>query len=249
MSGRTARAHRHSCSTLWPPVDFRRCPPADAEPRIAEPRATVRATRAATGYGPREASRPCHARRGQFPYAASILLLTLPLWPNRAREGAPAPTDNPLEKSRGLRGEEPRQTTAGPRRRPRGVSRPEIRRAHSLGLYAKLGIERPGLPQDDSRREAAYLDSYAIQPTRFVAAEWMELLQRNGIRCFAFTTKHHDGFSLFDTQARVRSHVNWTAPGGPASRAATAPRSWKTFKRDIVRSLRAARQRGIKINR
>ncbi len=41
-------------------------------------------------------------------------------------------------------------------------------------------------------------------PSRFDANEWCDLFVRAGLKFFSFTTKHHDGFSLFDTQTRVR---------------------------------------------
>ena len=90
-----------------------------------------------------------------------------------------------------------------------------------------------------------------FNPARFDAGEWMDLFQRAGLRCFAFTSKHHEGFSLFDTQTRVRRRVDWLAPGGPqivdcdlAYSVAETP-----FGRDIVGELiTAARPRGIKVD-
>ncbi len=121
------------------------------------------------------------------------------------------------------------------------------------GLYSKLGIEASWdfLKMTPAEKQA-YLDSYReFNPVHFNAAEWMELFQRNGIKVFAFTTKHHDGFSLYDTKTRVRQCVNWTAPGGPRMEACDRAFSVMEgpFKRDIVRELcDAARQRDIKIN-
>lgn len=35
------------------------------------------------------------------------------------------------------------------------------------------------------------------------------------MKMFAITTKHHEGFSMFDTKTRVKSRANWVVPGGP----------------------------------
>ena len=71
------------------------------------------------------------------------------------------------------------------------------------------------------------------------------------MKVFAFTTKHHDGFSMFDTKTRVRQRANWTAPGGAKLEACdTAYSIMDTpFHRDVVRELcDAARRHGIKID-
>ncbi|MGD0501036.1 MAG: alpha-L-fucosidase, partial [Bryobacteraceae bacterium] len=56
-------------------------------------------------------------------------------------------------------------------------------------------------------------------PQGFNADEWMDLFAECGMKMFAFTTKHHEGFCMFNTHTRVRSRVNWTAPGGPKMEA------------------------------
>ena len=88
-------------------------------------------------------------------------------------------------------------------------------------------------------------------PTGFDAAEWMNLFQQSGMKMFAFTSKHHEGFSMFDTKTRVRQRANWTAPGGPAIESCGLAYSIMEtpFRRDIVKELcDAAHQRGIKID-
>jgi alpha-L-fucosidase len=68
---------------------------------------------------------------------------------------------------------------------------------------------------------------------------------------FAFTSKHHDGFSMFDTHTRVKRRVNWTAPGGPALEDCDLAYSVmeSPFKRDIVKELcDAAHRHGIRID-
>ena len=52
--------------------------------------------------------------------------------------------------------------------------------------------------------------------------------RESGMKMFAFTSKHHEGFSMFDTRTRVKSRANWTRPAGRGSRPATWPtRSWR----------------------
>jgi alpha-L-fucosidase len=105
------------------------------------------------------------------------------------------------------------------------------------------------LPFDEKQR---YQESYRTwNPAGFDAEQWMKLFGESGLRMFAFTTKHHDGFSMFDTRTRVRRRVNWAAAGGPrledcdvAYSIAETP-----FRRDVVGELCAAAQRhGIAID-
>ena len=68
---------------------------------------------------------------------------------------------------------------------------------------------------------------------------------------FAFTAKHHEGFSMFDTQTRVKRRVNWTAPGGPALEDCDLAYSIMEtpFHRDVVKELcDAAHKHGVKID-
>jgi alpha-L-fucosidase len=41
---------------------------------------------------------------------------------------------------------------------------------------------------------------------------WMQTSKQSGMKMFVFTTKHHEGFSMFDTSTRVKSRTNWVAP-------------------------------------
>ena len=73
------------------------------------------------------------------------------------------------------------------------------------------------LPFDEKQK---YEEAYKTwNPSGFDAEEWMRLFHDSGLRMFAFTSKHHDGFSMFDTKTRVTRCVNWAAAGGPQTRA------------------------------
>ncbi|MBM4149440.1 MAG: hypothetical protein FJ224_10405 [Lentisphaerae bacterium] len=121
------------------------------------------------------------------------------------------------------------------------------------GLYSMLGDEASWeLLKMPPEKKQDYINLYrTFNPTGFNADEWMDLFKRNGVRVFAFTAKHHDGFSMFDTKARVRQCVNWTAPGGPRLEACDRAFSIMEgpFQRDIVKELcEAARRHDLKIN-
>ena len=71
------------------------------------------------------------------------------------------------------------------------------------------------------------------------------------MKMFAFTTKHHEGFSMFDTKARVKKRVDWAAQGGPKIEDCDLAYSIMEtpFKRDVVKELcDAAHREGIKID-
>ena len=69
------------------------------------------------------------------------------------------------------------------------------------GLYAMLGdASWPFLKMSNEERQQ-YEESYKnINPMDFNADDWMQLFQTNGVKVVAFTTKHHNGFSMFDTR-------------------------------------------------
>jgi alpha-L-fucosidase len=88
-------------------------------------------------------------------------------------------------------------------------------------------------------------------PAGFDADEWMKFFQANGMRVVAFTTNHHEGFSMYDTKRRVSSRVNWVAPGGPRLESCDLAYSIMEtpYRRDIVREVcEAGRKYGMKID-
>jgi alpha-L-fucosidase len=79
----------------------------------------------------------------------------------------------------------------------------------------------------------------------------MKFFQKAGFRTFAITTKHHEGFSLWDTKTRVVRRPNYLAPGGPVIEECDVAYSVMEtpFKRDIIKELTdAARNYPIKVN-
>jgi alpha-L-fucosidase len=97
-----------------------------------------------------------------------------------------------------------------------------------------------------------YNDLYKTwNPAGFNADEWVGLFDESGMKMFAFTSKHHEGFSMFDTKTRVKQRANWTAAGGPRIEDCDLAYSIMEtpFRRDVVKELcDAAHKRNIKID-
>jgi alpha-L-fucosidase len=122
------------------------------------------------------------------------------------------------------------------------------------GLYSIWGFKKeswPFLMLDDPKREEYQRLSASWNPSGFDAEAWMRLFEGAGARFFTFTTKHHDGFSLFDTRTRVRRRVNWSGPDGRALEDCDLAYSIMEtpFHRDVVGELTAAAHaHGLKID-
>ena len=98
----------------------------------------------------------------------------------------------------------------------------------------------------------AYNNLYKTwNPAGFDADRWTDDFRESGLKMFAFTSKHHEGFSMFDTKTRVKSRANWTAPGGPRIESCDLAYSIMEtpFGSDIINELTdAAHKRDIKID-
>jgi len=122
------------------------------------------------------------------------------------------------------------------------------------GLYSLIRQEKESWPflKMDNTGKQAYMDLYKKwNPVGFDANEWMNLFQEAGMKMFAITTKHHEGFSLYDTKTRVKRRVNYLAPGGPVMEDCDVAFSVMEtpHRRDVIKELTdAARQRDIKID-
>jgi alpha-L-fucosidase len=122
------------------------------------------------------------------------------------------------------------------------------------GLYSLAGFAKESWPFLDLtyQQRAHYNQMYKTwNPIGFDADEWTSLFAQSGLRMFAFTTKHHEGFSMFDSRTRVRQRVRWDAVGGPALEDCDLAYSIMEtpFKRDVVKELcEAGRKRGLRIS-
>ncbi len=85
------------------------------------------------------------------------------------------------------------------------------------------GGERRGYGSKGNQIPAEIYDGLYRQfnPTNFNARQWVEIAQAAGMRYLVFTSRHHDGFSMFDTRA---SDYRITHPDSP-------------FGRDVVKEL------------
>jgi alpha-L-fucosidase len=75
------------------------------------------------------------------------------------------------------------------------------------GLYCMIGSDASWALAGANRE---FWDIYNVlyqffNPTDFNPDEWMDLFRRGGIRFFTFTTKHHDGFSMWPAKTMQKS--------------------------------------------
>ena len=112
-------------------------------------------------------------------------------------------------------------------------------------IYGRPNESWPFLTLPLETRQA-YNQAYrSWNPQEFDADGWMNLCEEAGMKMFAFTSKHHEGFSMFDTKTRVRNRANWTAPGSPRIEDCDLAYSIMEtpFRRDVVRELTDAAHR------
>lgn len=100
------------------------------------------------------------------------------------------------------------------------------------GIYSLLGdgewvMHQKKIPYDKYR-----LLANAFYPHNFNAKEWVQIAKAAGMKYITFTSRHHDGFSMFDTKASAYNIVEATP-----------------YKKDPIKELAAAcRQEGLKLN-
>ena len=93
------------------------------------------------------------------------------------------------------------------------------------GLYSVAGFTKESWPfLDLSYAERAHYNQIykTWKPTGFDADAWTSLFVESGLRMFAFTTKHHEGFSMFDTRTRYNNGFAGMLPGDRHWRIATS---------------------------
>ena len=75
-----------------------------------------------------------------------------------------------------------------------------------FGLFVHWGIYSVGgLHEQELQRYRVPWDCYleyqkCFNPKEFRPSEWLDLAEKNGMRYLVFTTKHHDGFCMWDTK-------------------------------------------------
>lgn len=99
------------------------------------------------------------------------------------------------------------------------------------GIYSMLGngewvLEQKGLNEKEYQKLAS-----GFYPARYDAEEWVRIAREAGMKYICITSRHHDGFSMFDTRQSDYNIVKATP-----------------FKRDVIRELaEACRKEGIKL--
>lgn len=123
-----------------------------------------------------------------------------------------------------------------------------------FGLYSMDGQPGESWPflKMTNKEKYRYTQLYKqFNPTEFNAEEWMTLFEEAGAKVFAMTTKHHEGFSLFDTKTHVKNCIDWAAPNAPkivnCNLAYSVMES--PFHRDIIKELTdAAHKHNMKVD-
>ena len=95
-----------------------------------------------------------------------------------------------------------------------------------LGIFIHWGIYSTGRTSESwaFHNERISMADYMAQAEEFTASnynpqEWVDLIKESGARYTVITTKHHDGFALWDTKAGDVSAVK----SSPAKRDVLAP--------------------------
>ncbi len=90
------------------------------------------------------------------------------------------------------------------------------------GLYSQSGGEWKGQPAKGGEHFMIYekipLKQYAAQagefnPTDFDAAEWVRTAKEGGMKYLVYTTKHHEGFAMYDSKSSDYTIVKCTPFG------------------------------------
>ncbi len=124
------------------------------------------------------------------------------------------------------------------------------------GIYSITGNGRESWPLNELGHDlpqfrAQYEELYKWwNPSMFNADEWTDMMVDSGLKFFSFTTKHHDGFSMYDTKTRVkRRRVHVGPDAGKIVECDLAYSIMETpFGRDIVKELvDAARKKDLGI--
>ncbi|MEG1580596.1 MAG: alpha-L-fucosidase [Bacteroidaceae bacterium] len=98
---------------------------------------------------------------------------------------------------------------------------------YSMFAQGEWFLETSGLKRDEYAKAAS-----GFYPSRFDARAWVKAIKQSGAKYICFTTRHHDGFSMFNTKQSSYNIIDATP-----------------FKRDIVKELAdACHAEGIKIH-
>jgi alpha-L-fucosidase len=106
-----------------------------------------------------------------------------------------------------------------------------------------------GKHANDKEWQKSYYASYQnFNPTNFNADEWMEMMQRAGMKYFSFTSKHHEGFCMWPTKT-LQKGFRKKADGTFEEVIDHYSIAETPFKRDIVGELvKSGRAHGLGVS-
>ncbi|MDD6892015.1 MAG: alpha-L-fucosidase [Bacteroidales bacterium] len=100
------------------------------------------------------------------------------------------------------------------------------------GIYSLFGQGEWYLQSNHIHKDEYAKAAGGFYPARFDAAQWVAAFKKAGAKYICFTTRHHDGFSMFDTKYSDYDIIDATP-----------------FKRDIVGELTAeCKKQGLKVH-
>jgi alpha-L-fucosidase len=151
----------------------------------------------------------------------------------------------------GYRNVDPDYRHAGPEALERWMDWKWGLRIH-WGLYTMFDGQESwilGKHQDDKQWQKNYYASYRdFNPAGFNADEWMEILQKAGMKYFSFTTKHHEGFCMWPTKT-LQKGFRKKADGAFEEVVDHYSIAETPFQRDIVGELvKAGRAHGLGVS-
>lgn len=68
------------------------------------------------------------------------------------------------------------------------------------GFYSLFGVQEQVFARNDMPREEYESAMYRFNPTEYDPEKWVLLAKEAGMKYICFTTKHHDGFCMWDTR-------------------------------------------------
>lgn len=68
------------------------------------------------------------------------------------------------------------------------------------GIYAQTGLQEQAIARYDMKNEDYERLQHTFNPTEYDPEAWVLLAKRAGMKYICFTTKHHDGFCMWDTK-------------------------------------------------
>ncbi|WP_167443709.1 alpha-L-fucosidase [Chryseobacterium elymi] len=119
------------------------------------------------------------------------------------------------------------------------------------GIYSQWGIVESWslCPEDESwtRRNPEHGEIYneyvknyenlqtTFNPTEFNPQKWADAAKKAGMKYMVFTTKHHDGFSMFDTKESDYKITSPKTPFSKNSKADVTKEIFNTFRKEGFR--------------